>query len=56
MLPHLFLWDVVQDTVHSYLAEGDPDGPDRRRVLAFLEEGTQCRVPGTTKAIVTSFR
>ncbi|MGW7319293.1 hypothetical protein [Streptomyces sp. NPDC054854] len=55
VLPHMFFWDVVQDTVHSYLAEGDPDGPDWRRVLAFLEEETQHRMPGAIEVIVTSF-
>ncbi|WP_329390283.1 hypothetical protein OG625_39780 (plasmid) [Streptomyces sp. NBC_01351] len=55
VLPHMFFWDVVQDTVHSYLAEGDPDGPDWRRVLAFLEEETRHRVPGAIEVIVTSF-
>ncbi|MFF3861574.1 hypothetical protein [Streptomyces sp. NPDC002209] len=55
VLPHVFFWDVVQDTVRSYLAEGDPDGPNWRRVLAFLEEETQRRVPGAIEVIVTSF-
>ncbi|CAM5678990.1 hypothetical protein SAVIM338S_07270 [Streptomyces avidinii] len=55
VLSHVFFWDVVQDTVHSYLAEGDPDGPDWRRVLAFLEEETRRRVPGAIEVIVTSF-
>ncbi|MFI9235602.1 hypothetical protein [Streptomyces sp. NPDC053079] len=55
VLSHLFFWDVVQDTVRSYLGEGDPDGPDWRRVLAFLEEQTRRRVPGAIEVIVTSF-
>lgn len=55
VLPHLFFWDVVQDTVTSYLAEGDPDDPDWRRVLAFLEEETRHRAPGAIEVIVTSF-
>ncbi len=55
VLPHLFFWDVVQDTVRSYLGEGDPDGPDWRRVFAFLEEETRRRVPGAIEVIVTSF-
>ncbi|MFD7257966.1 hypothetical protein [Streptomyces sp. NPDC059874] len=55
VLPHVFFWDVVQDTVRSYLAEGDPDGPSWRRVLAFLEEETHRRVPGAIEVIVTSF-
>ncbi|MFE4638795.1 hypothetical protein ACFRJ1_36215 [Streptomyces sp. NPDC056773] len=45
---------LVQDTVRSYLAEGDADGPDWRQVLAFLEEETQRRVPGAIEVIVTS--
>ncbi|MFZ3491940.1 hypothetical protein ACODT5_15700 [Streptomyces sp. 5.8] len=55
LLPHVFFWDVVQDTVRSYLTEDAPDGPDWRRVLAFLEEETQRRVPGAIEVIVTSF-
>lgn len=55
VLPHVFFWDVVQDTVRSYLAEGDPNGPDWRGVLAFLEEETRRRVPGAIEVIVTSF-
>ncbi|MER7468934.1 hypothetical protein [Streptomyces sp. NPDC097981] len=55
VLPHLFFWDVVQDTVRSYLVKGDPDGPDWRRVLAFLEEETRHRAPGAIEVIVTSF-
>ncbi|MFF9011244.1 hypothetical protein ACF087_36440 [Streptomyces goshikiensis] len=55
VLPHMFFWDVVQDTVHSYLAEGDPDGPDWRQVLTFLEEQTHRRLPGAIEVIVTSF-
>jgi hypothetical protein len=55
VLPHLFFWDVVQDTVRSYLGEGDPDGPDWRRVLAFLEEETRRCAPGAIEVIVTSF-
>ncbi|MGW7026836.1 hypothetical protein ACWGFX_06525 [Streptomyces xanthophaeus] len=55
VLAHMFFWDVVQDTVRSYLAEGDRDGPDWREVLAFLEEETRRRVPGAIEVIVTSF-
>lgn len=55
ILPHMFFWDVVQDTVHSYLSEDEPDGPDWRRVLVFLEEETRRRVPGAIEVIVTSF-
>ncbi|MFC8918085.1 hypothetical protein ACFT5C_20175 [Streptomyces sp. NPDC057116] len=55
VLAHVFFWDVVQDTVRSYLGEGEPDGPDWRRVLAFLETETRRRVPGAIEVIVTSF-
>ncbi|WP_063804265.1 hypothetical protein [Streptomyces roseifaciens] len=55
VLAHLFFWDVVQDTVRSYLGEGDPDGPDWRRVLGFLEGETRRRMPGAIEVIVTSF-
>ncbi|KQV08744.1 MULTISPECIES: hypothetical protein [unclassified Kitasatospora] len=55
VLSYLFFWDVVQDTVRSYLGEGDADGPDWLRVLAFLEEETSRRVPGAFEVIVTSF-
>ncbi|MFD5142878.1 hypothetical protein [Streptomyces sp. NPDC058401] len=55
VLPHVFFWDVVQDTVHSYLAQDAPDGPDWRGVLDFLEEQTRRRVPGAIEVIVTSF-
>ncbi|MFF8262670.1 hypothetical protein [Streptomyces virginiae] len=55
VLAHVFFWDVVQDTVRSYLGEGDPDGPDWCVVLAFLEEETRRRVPGAIEVIVTSF-
>ncbi|MGW6981811.1 hypothetical protein ACWGE1_20590 [Streptomyces sp. NPDC054932] len=55
VLPHLFLWDVLQDTVASYLGEGMPEGPDWRQVLAFLEEETQRCAPGAIEVIVTSF-
>ncbi|MFE9466750.1 hypothetical protein ACFYNW_24330 [Streptomyces virginiae] len=55
VLAHVFFWDVVQDTVRSYLGEGDPDGPAWRGVLAFLEEETRRRVPGAIEVIVTSF-
>jgi hypothetical protein len=55
VLAHLFFWDVVQETVRSYLNEGDADGPDWRQVLAFLEEKTRGREPGAIEVIVTSF-
>ncbi|MEV4940717.1 hypothetical protein [Streptomyces zaomyceticus] len=55
VLPHLFFWDVVQDTVASYLGEGGPEGPDWWQVLTFLEEETQRCAPGGIEVIVTSF-
>ncbi|MFB7977626.1 hypothetical protein [Streptomyces vinaceus] len=55
VLPHVIFWDVVQDTVRSYLTEGNPESLNWRRVLAFLEEETQRRVPGAIEVIVTSF-
>lgn len=56
VLPHMFFSiDVVNDTVRSYLGEGDPDGPDWRLVLAFLEEESRRAVPGAYSVIVTSF-
>lgn len=55
VLAHLFFWEVVQDTVRSYLAQNAPHAPHWRRVLAFLEEETRRRVPGAIEVIVTSF-
>ncbi|MGW2401854.1 hypothetical protein ACWCYY_35395 [Kitasatospora sp. NPDC001664] len=55
VLTYVFFWDVVQDTVRSYLGEGEPDGPDWRQVLAFLEEETLRCVPGAIEVIVTGF-
>lgn len=55
VLAHVFFWDVVQDTVRSYLGEGEADGPDWRGVLAFLEGESERRVPGAFEVIVTSF-
>ncbi|MFG2334625.1 hypothetical protein ACGFMM_34170 [Streptomyces sp. NPDC048604] len=56
VLPHVFFTvDVVEETVSSYLGEGDPDGPDWRQVLAFLEDESRSAVPGACSVIVTSF-
>ncbi|MFB7029040.1 MULTISPECIES: hypothetical protein [unclassified Streptomyces] len=54
VLPHVFFWDVVQDTVRSFLGE-DPAAPDWRRTLAFLEEESCRGVLGIDEVIVTSF-
>ncbi|GHG28059.1 hypothetical protein [Streptomyces zaomyceticus] len=52
--PHVFFWDVVQDTVRSFLGE-DPAAADWRRTLAFLEEQICRGVLGIDEVIVTSF-
>ncbi|MET9625652.1 MULTISPECIES: hypothetical protein [unclassified Streptomyces] len=54
VLPHVFFWDVVQDTVRSFLGE-DPGAADWRRTLAFLEEQSMRGVLGIDEVIVTSF-
>ncbi|WP_030217226.1 hypothetical protein [Streptomyces bikiniensis] len=54
VLPHVFFWDVVQDTVRSFLGE-DPAAPDWRCTLAFLEEESRRGVLGVDEVIVTSF-
>ncbi|MFJ4869201.1 hypothetical protein [Streptomyces sp. NPDC088757] len=54
VLPHVFFWEVVQDTVRSFLGE-DPAAPDWRRTLAFLEEESRRGVLGVDEVIVTSF-
>ncbi|WP_395363107.1 hypothetical protein ACHGLA_23610 [Streptomyces sp. YH02] len=52
--PHVFFWDVVQDTVRSFLGES-PCAADWRRTLAFLEEQSSRGVLGVDEVIVTSF-
>ncbi|WP_328942796.1 hypothetical protein OG259_15455 [Streptomyces sp. NBC_00250] len=52
--PHVFFWDVVQDTVRSFLGEA-PCAADWRRTLAFLEEQSCRGVLGIDEVIVTSF-
>ncbi|MGO4648941.1 hypothetical protein AB4305_28910 [Nocardia sp. 2YAB30] len=54
VLAHVFFWDVVQETVGSYLGE-DADAPDWRRTLAFLEEQSALGVSEIDAVIVTSF-
>ncbi|MFK0210277.1 hypothetical protein [Streptomyces sp. NPDC090298] len=63
VLPHVFFWDVVQDTVRSFLGEASeaseaseaPGVPDWRSTLAFLEEQSARGVLGIDEVIVTSF-
>ncbi|MEU9295752.1 hypothetical protein [Streptomyces sp. NPDC048266] len=54
VLPHVFFWDVVQNTVRSFLGDA-PDAADWRRTLAFLEEQSCRGVIGVDEVIVTSF-
>lgn len=54
VLPHVFFWDVVQDTVRSFLGEA-PGTADWRRTLDFLEEQSGRGVLGIDEVIVTSF-
>ncbi|QNP65049.1 hypothetical protein [Streptomyces genisteinicus] len=54
VLPHVFFWDVVQETVRSYLGQ-DPEAPDWRRTLDFLDERLALGVKEADAVIVTSF-
>ena len=54
VLPHVFFWDVYNETMRSYLGE-DPEAPDWRRTLAFLEEQSERGVREIDEVIVTSF-
>ncbi|MFF9911955.1 hypothetical protein [Streptomyces sp. NPDC013457] len=54
VLPHVFFWDVVQNTVRSFLGE-DPAAADWRRTLDFLEEQSARGEMGVDEVIVTSF-
>ncbi|MFI8518514.1 hypothetical protein ACIGEZ_11920 [Streptomyces sp. NPDC085481] len=57
VLPHIFFWDVVQDTVRSFLGDIGEEraAVDWRRTLDFLEEQS-CRGDlGIDDVIVTSF-
>ncbi|WP_326728879.1 hypothetical protein OG478_22145 [Streptomyces phaeochromogenes] len=54
-LPHVFFGlDVTPAVVDSYLGK-DPEGPDWRATLEFLEEQSELQVPAITEVIVTSF-
>ncbi|MBD0711399.1 MULTISPECIES: hypothetical protein [unclassified Streptomyces] len=52
--PHVFFWEVVQDTVRSFLGE-ERGSADWRRTLAFLEEQCARGVLDVDEVIVTSF-
>ncbi|KOG21535.1 MULTISPECIES: hypothetical protein [Streptomyces] len=55
VLPHVFFWDVVQDTVRSFLGEAPATAVDWRRTLDFLEEQSCRGVVGIDEVIITSF-
>ncbi|MEU0398628.1 hypothetical protein ABZ208_39065 [Streptomyces sp. NPDC006208] len=52
VLSHVFFWDVVQETVASFLGG---DETDWRVTLRFLEEQLRLDIPEVTEVIVTSF-
>ncbi|MGM9383121.1 hypothetical protein [Streptomyces antibioticus] len=52
VLSHVFFWDVVQETVASFLRG---DETDWRVTLRFLEGQLRLDVPEVTQVIVTSF-
>ncbi|MFH0174298.1 hypothetical protein [Streptomyces cacaoi] len=52
VLPHVFFWDVVQETVASFLGSAETDW---RVTLRFLEEQLRLDVPEVTQVITTSF-
>jgi hypothetical protein len=54
VLPHVFFWDVVQNTVRSFLGE-DPTAADWRHTLDFLEEQIGRGILAVDEVIVTSF-
>lgn len=54
VLPHVFFWDVYNETMRSYLGE-DTEAPDWRRTLDFLEEQAARGVREVDEVIVTSF-
>ncbi|GLY91330.1 hypothetical protein [Actinoallomurus iriomotensis] len=53
VLPHVFFWDVTQETVASFL--GDEDPPDWRATVGFLEEQFGAAEPKAREVVVTSF-
>ncbi|MEU3619019.1 hypothetical protein ABZ725_42875 [Streptomyces sp. NPDC006872] len=52
VLPHVFFWDVVQETVASFLGG---DKTDWRLTLRFLEEQFRLDVPEVAQVVTTSF-
>ncbi|MFF2367937.1 hypothetical protein ACFVU0_35220 [Streptomyces sp. NPDC058122] len=52
VLPHVFFWDVVQETVASFLGGS---GTDWRVTLRFLEEQLRLDVPEVGQVVTTSF-
>ncbi|MCM2412044.1 hypothetical protein [Streptomyces sp. RKAG290] len=54
VLPHVFFWDVTQETVRSYLG-ADAEAPDWRSTLEFLEEQSARGIGEIDGVVVTSF-
>ncbi|MET8810317.1 hypothetical protein [Streptomyces sp. NPDC004546] len=52
VLPHVFFWDVVQETVASFLGGGESDW---RVTLQFLEEQLRLDLPEVSQVVSTSF-
>lgn len=52
VLPHVFFWDVVQETVASFLGG---EGTDWRVTLRFLEEQLRLDAPEVAEVVTTSF-
>ncbi|MFD5929997.1 MULTISPECIES: hypothetical protein [unclassified Streptomyces] len=52
VLPHVFFWEVVQETVASFLGG---DETDWRVTVRFLEEQLRLDVPEVARVITTSF-
>ncbi|MEU8953529.1 hypothetical protein AB0C93_04410 [Streptomyces sp. NPDC048518] len=52
VLPHVFFWDVVEETVASFLGRGETDWRD---TLRFLEDELRLDAPQVNEVVVTSF-
>ncbi|WP_457030113.1 hypothetical protein [Kitasatospora sp. P5_F3] len=52
VLPHVFFWDVVRETVAAFLGGGETDW---RLTLRFLEEQLRLDAPEVAQVITTSF-